>query len=49
MSSYEVIEALIEKANEKNKNWANLKKALPDMHFMPIHHIRDLGKMFSKK
>lgn len=40
---------LFPKANEKNKNWANLKKSLPDMTFYPIHHIRDLGKFFNKR
>jgi DNA repair protein RadA/Sms len=40
---------LFPKANEKNKNWANVKKSLPEMNFYPIHHIRDLGKIFSKK
>lgn len=40
---------LFPKANEKNKNWANLKKALPDMQFHPIDHVRDLGKFFNKR
>lgn len=37
------------KANEKNKNWLNLKGSFPDMNFYPIHHVRDLGKIFNKK
>ncbi len=40
---------LIPKANEKNKNFLALKKSLPEMNFQMIHHIRDLGKFFSKK
>lgn len=40
---------LIPKANEKNKNFSALKKSLPEMNFHMIHHIRDLGKVFSKK
>ncbi len=39
---------LFPKANEKNKNWENIKKTLPEMNFYPIHHIRDLGKIFNK-
>lgn len=39
---------LFPQANEKSKNWANLKKTLPQMNFFPIHHIRDLGKIFKK-
>lgn len=40
---------LVPKANEKNKNWNNLKKSLPELNFQPIHHIRDLGKFFKKQ
>jgi len=39
---------LIPKANEKNKNFAALKKSLPEMNFQMIAHVRDLGKFFRK-
>lgn len=39
---------LIPKANEKNKNFANLKKSLPELNFHLISHIRDLAKFFKK-
>ncbi len=38
---------LIPFANTKNKNWANIKKSLPNLNFSPISHIRELGKIFS--
>ncbi|MBU6338932.1 MAG: DNA repair protein RadA [Rickettsiales bacterium] len=40
---------LIPKANEKNKNFANLKKSLGEINIHSINHIRDLGKIFNKK
>ncbi len=40
---------LIPKANEKNKNFDNLKKSLKEINLHPINHIRDLGKIFNKK
>ena len=39
---------IIPKANEKNKNFAALKKSLPEMNFTLIQHVRDLGKLFRK-
>jgi len=39
---------LIPQANEKNKNFAALKKSLPELTFHTIKHIRDLGKFFRK-
>jgi DNA repair protein RadA/Sms len=39
---------LIPQANEKNKNFAALKKSLPELTFHTIKHIRDLGKFFKK-
>jgi DNA repair protein RadA/Sms len=39
---------LIPKANEKNKNFANLKKSLPELEFHLISHIRDLAGFFKK-
>lgn len=39
---------LIPKANEKNKNFAALKKALPEVNFQMISHVRDLAKFFRK-
>ncbi len=39
---------LIPKANEKNKNFAALKKSLPDLNLQMIGHIRDLAKFFKK-
>lgn len=39
---------LIPKANEKNKNFAALKKLLPELELHLIGHIRDLAKFFKK-
>ncbi|MBU6141223.1 MAG: DNA repair protein RadA [Proteobacteria bacterium] len=39
---------LIPKANEKNKNFAALKKSLPELEFHFISHVRDLAKFFKK-
>lgn len=39
---------LLPKANEKNKNFAALRKSLPEMNFTFVAHIRDLGKFFRK-
>jgi DNA repair protein RadA/Sms len=39
---------LIPKANEKNKNFAALKKSLPEMNLQMIGHVRDLAKFFKK-
>lgn len=39
---------LIPKANEKNKNFAALKKTLPELNLHLISHIRDLAKFFKK-
>ena len=39
---------LIPKANEKNKNFANLKKSLPELELFLISHIRDLAQFFKK-
>ncbi len=39
---------LIPKANEKNKNFAALRKALPELNLHFISHIRDLAKFFNK-
>jgi DNA repair protein RadA/Sms len=39
---------IIPKANEKNKNFSNLKKALPELNFQSVAHIRDLAKFFKK-
>lgn len=35
---------IIPKANEKNKNFLNLKKSLPELNFYLASHIRDLSK-----
>lgn len=35
---------IIPKANEKNKNFLNLKKSLPELNFYLVSHIRDLSK-----
>jgi len=37
---------IIPLANERNKNFNNLKKQLKDMNFITIKHIRDLAKLF---
>ncbi len=39
---------LIPKANEKNKNFNNLRKSLPELELVLISHIRDLAKIFKK-
>lgn len=39
---------IIPQANEKNKNFAALKKSLPELTFHTVKHIRDLGKFFKK-
>jgi DNA repair protein RadA/Sms len=39
---------IIPKANEKNKNFAALKKALPELNLHLVSHIRDLAKFFKK-
>jgi DNA repair protein RadA/Sms len=39
---------IIPKANEKNRNFANLKKSLPKLSFQTVSHIRDLAKLFQK-
>lgn len=39
---------LIPKANEKNKNFAALKKSLSELKLHSVAHIRDLGKIFRK-
>ena len=39
---------LIPQANEKNKNFSNLKKSLPELELFLISHIRDLAKFFKK-
>lgn len=39
---------LIPSANEKNKNFPNLKKSLPQLNFQGIAHVRDLAKVFKK-
>ena len=39
---------LIPKANEKNKNFANLRKSIPDLNIHFISHIRDLSKFLRK-
>lgn len=39
---------IIPKANEKNKNFASLKKLLPELDIKTIAHIRDLGGYFRK-
>lgn len=37
---------IIPQANEKNKNFANLKKTLSELNFHSVSHIRDLAKLF---
>ncbi len=39
---------LIPKANEKNKNFAALKKSLPELNFQLVSHVRDLSRFFKK-
>jgi len=39
---------LIPKANEKNKNFAALRKSLPEINLHSVAHVRDLAKMFKK-
>ncbi len=38
---------LIPQANEKNKNFATLKKVLPELKFSLVSHVRDLAGVFS--
>ncbi len=40
---------LIPQANEKNKNFANLKKLLPELNLVLIKHVRDLSKFFKSR
>ncbi len=39
---------LIPKANEKNKNFSNLKKSLAELNLQTVSHVRDLAKIFKK-
>lgn len=39
---------LIPRANEKNKNFAALKKSLTELNLHSIGHVRDLSKFFKK-
>lgn len=39
---------LLPKANEKNKNFNTLRKALPELNFHFVNHVRDLSKFFNK-
>ncbi len=39
---------LIPRANEKNKNFAALKKSLTELNLQTIGHVRDLSKFFKK-
>lgn len=39
---------LLPKANEKNKNFATLKKSLPELNLQTVSHVRDLAKFFKK-
>ncbi len=39
---------LIPKANERNKNFAAMKKALPELNLQTISHVRDLSRIFKK-
>ena len=39
----------IPKANQKNKNFANISKSLSKINIHPVEHIRDLAKFFRKK
>ncbi len=39
---------LLPKANEKNKNFAALKKSLPELNLQTVSHVRDLAKFFKK-
>lgn len=39
---------IIPKANEKNKNFAALKKSLPELNFKMVSHIRDLAQFLKK-
>jgi DNA repair protein RadA/Sms len=39
---------IIPKANEKNKNFASLRKSIPELNIHFISHIRDLAKFFRK-
>jgi DNA repair protein RadA/Sms len=39
---------LIPQANEKNKNFAAVKKSLPELRFSLVSHVRDLAGVFRK-
>ncbi len=39
---------LIPKANEKNKNFASLKKSLAELNLKTVSHVRDLSQFFRK-
>lgn len=39
---------IIPQANEKNKNFATLKKAVPEINLHLVKHVRDLAKFFRK-
>ncbi len=39
---------LIPKANEKNKNFAAIKKSLPELNLQLVSHVRDLAKFLKK-
>lgn len=39
---------IIPKANEKNKNFASLKKSLGELNIKTVSHIRELGQLFRK-
>ena len=39
---------IIPKANEKNKNFSTLTKALPQLEFKTVAHIRDVAQFFKK-
>lgn len=39
---------IIPQANEKNKNFAAMKKALSELNIQSVGHIRDLAKFFKK-
>ena len=40
---------IIPRANEKNKNFATLKKLLPELNIKSIPHIRDLAQFFRRQ
>ena len=39
---------LFPKANERNKNWKNIVKSIPEINFHAVSHVRDVGKFFRK-